>query len=155
MKARLGVESRDELLSLVPSINEFPLRFLTVHGRVARQMYSGRCDDAAVGEVCRAAKMPVVLNGDIAFPPETQALPPGVCSLMVGRGFVRSLGTRGDAGALLLRYAEASRCELFGDAHVLGRMKELAAYWKELPQWRRKWGMMKVSRTLDEFLSLV
>ena len=44
MKTRLGVDRTDELLKLMPMINEFPLRFLTVHARTARQMYEGRCD---------------------------------------------------------------------------------------------------------------
>ena len=66
IKTRLGVERRDELLALMPLINEFPLRFLTVHGRVARQMYEGECDMGAVMQVLSAAKVPVVLNGDLS-----------------------------------------------------------------------------------------
>ena len=46
IKARLGVDRNDELLKLMPMINEFPLRFLTVHARTARQMYTGACDAA-------------------------------------------------------------------------------------------------------------
>ena len=38
VKARLGVDRPDELLALMPLVNLFPLRFLTVHARTARQM---------------------------------------------------------------------------------------------------------------------
>ena len=39
VKARLGFDGNDELLALMPMLNSFPLRFLTVHARNARQMY--------------------------------------------------------------------------------------------------------------------
>ena len=45
VKARLGVDHADELLRLMPILNGFPLRFLAVHARTARQMYDGKCDD--------------------------------------------------------------------------------------------------------------
>ena len=69
---------------------------------------------------------------------------------MVGRSFIRYLGTRDDIADLLDSYIEASRCELHGERPVLGRMKELAAYWKELPRWKRRWQILKIARSLDE-----
>ena len=72
---------------------------------------------------------------------------------MIGRGFVRHLGARDDSPELLRRYIAASRAELHGDRPLLGRMKELVAYWKDLPRWRRKWDVVKVCRTADELLS--
>ena len=157
VKARLGVEKCDELLALMPILNEFPLRFLTVHGRVARQMYEGVCDMAAVMRVVAAAKVPVVLNGDRPLPAGDggEPLPEGVSGLMIGRAFIRSLGARDDARELLRRYAEASRAELFGDRPFLGRMKELVSYWKDLPQWRRRWDMVKVCSSAAEFFSVI
>ena len=65
VKARLGVDRPDELLGLMPVLNEFPLRFLTVHARTARQMYEGDVDLSALEEIRSAAKMPVVANGDL------------------------------------------------------------------------------------------
>ena len=69
---------------------------------------------------------------------------------MIGRSFVRWLGSREDSGELLNRYIAASQTELCGDRPVLGRMKELIAYWKDLPQWRRRWNVIKICRTVDE-----
>ncbi len=74
---------------------------------------------------------------------------------MVGRGFVRALGARDDSAALLRRYVEISRGELNGDHPVLGRVKELVAYWTTAPRWRRLWPLVKISRSIDELLSLV
>ena len=142
VKARLGVERKDELLELMPLINEFPLRFLTVHARTARQMYEGACDGEMFEKVASEAKIPVVYNGDVAWP--------ATGDIMVGRSFIRFLGTRDDIGELLDRYIEASKAELCGERPVLGRMKELLAYWKDLPQWKRRWSVLKLARSLSE-----
>ena len=155
LKARLGVDKPDELLKLMPIINEFPLRHLTVHARTARQMYEGRCDVEMVEKVEKVSKVTVVRNGDVDFPsPDKRrdaASPLG--EVMIGRGFVRWLGTLEDCRELLERYIAASQAELCGDAPVLGRMKELISYWKELPQWKRRWNVIKICRSVDELKS--
>ncbi len=149
VKARLGIERNDELLALMPIVNSFPLRFLAVHARNARQMYDGECDWEAFAKVRDAAKVPVVRNGDIPFPPDGGT--DGGEWTMIGRGFVRHLGMRDDIDGLLARYVEASVEELYGERPVLGRMKELIAYWRDIPRWRRLWPVVKIARTLDEF----
>ena len=149
MKARLGVDRSDELLKLMPMINEFPLRFLTVHARTARQMYTGIVDAGGLEEVRKVAKVPVVYNGDVEFPVEKRSGDRFPVK-MIGRSFVRWLGTRKDSDELLGRYITASQSELCGDRPVLGRMKELIAYWKDLPRWQRRWNIIKLCRTVDE-----
>lgn len=148
VKARLGVERNDELLSLMPMLNSFPVRFLTVHPRNARQMYDGECDWSAFDKVASVAKMPLVRNGDIPFPPPKDGDRP----LMIGRGFIRYIGGIDDIDRLITNYIKASRDELYGDNAVLGRMKELFAYWKDLPRWRRLWPVIKIARSVDELL---
>ncbi|MGN0833481.1 MAG: tRNA-dihydrouridine synthase family protein [Kiritimatiellia bacterium] len=145
LKVRLGIERNDELLGLMPLINGFPLRFLTVHARNARQMYEGPCDLAAAAAVEQAARMPVVRNGDLPFPAGPASRP-----LMIGRSFVRHLGGRADVRELVERYVDASQAELCGVRPVLGRLKELIAYWKDLPAWRRQWPVIKVCRSVEE-----
>ena len=146
VKARLGVDRPDELLGLMPILNEFPLRFLAVHARTARQMYGGAVDEAAFKAVRAAAKMPVVANGDLDWRGGAG---------MVGRSFIRSLGERADIGDLLGRYIAASAEELHGEQPVLGRVKELASYWRDLPQWRRRWNALKICRSADELRSII
>ena len=184
IKARLGVDRKDELLKLMPMINEFPLRFLTVHARTARQMYAGVCDAGGLEEVWKAAKVSIVINGDVEFTvpaasaqhssdrfaaaslvhtrgvvtavPSVSATTRGRVGygdVMIGRSFIRYLGTREDSGDLLNRYIAASQAELCGDRPVLGRMKELIAYWKGLPRWKRRWDVIKLCRTVDELRS--
>lgn len=146
VKARLGVERKDELLALMMLLNAYPLRFLTVHARTAKAMYEGPVDREAFGEIVKAAAMPVVCNGELALG-ETV---PGAAGVMIGRGFIRSLGERGDIGEWLDRYLERSKAELDGEKPVLGRMKELLAYWKDSPRWRRRWEIAKLARNLEE-----
>lgn len=144
VKTRLGFDRNDELLALMPMLNSYPLRFLTVHARNARQMYGGECDWRAYEQAAKVAKMPVVPNGDIPFPPQK------IGEVMIGRSFIRYIGMRDDAKDLLAKYIDASLEELCGPSPVLGRIKELIAYWKELPRWKRLWPIIKIARTLDE-----
>ena len=161
IKARLGVDRNDELLKLMPMINLFPLRFLTVHARNARQMYEGRCDEEMLREVEKVAKVPIVRNGDLdvcgtgILPVRTRTGETPVPRVMIGRSFIRALGARDDIRELLGSYIAASQAELSGDRPVLGRMKELIAYWKELPQWRRRWDIVKMCRTVDELRTII
>ena len=163
LKVRLGVDRNDELLGLMPLINVFPLRCLTVHARNARQMYEGSCDVAMLGEIERVSRVPVVRNGDIPLPGLELRVGVGerklsTCSdyaqssvrCMIGRSFVRYLGGRADARELAERYIDASRAVLCGDKPVLGRMKELISYWKDLPAWRRPWQVVKLCRSVAE-----
>lgn len=143
IKARLGVERTDELLNLMPIINQYPLRFLTVHARTAKQMYEGECDWQAAEKVIEQAVIPVVKNGDLRS------------EGMVGRAFVRWLGEREDARELLVRYIEASQRELSGDRPVLGRMKELLSYWAPSPKWSRRWNLIKICRSVDELRAVI
>jgi len=154
VKARLGVDRNDELLGLMPMLNEFPLRFLTVHPRNARQMYGGCCDREMFRKISEVSKVPIVLNGDVEFPLSDQRRE---CRfpVMIGRSFVRHLGARDDVREMLLRYLAASQAELRADRPVLGRMKELVAYWKDLPRWRRKWSVVKICQSTDELKAII
>lgn len=156
LKIRLGLAAPDELLALMPMINRYPLAVITIHARTARQMYDGNVDLGHFREACAESTNPVLYNGDVWLtldsPPEALANMRGA---MVGRGFVRALGERSDAAALLAGYLERSCAELSGDAPVLGRMKELLAYWKGLPAWKRLWPSIKICRTVGELRAVL
>lgn len=148
IKLRLGIERTDELAELMPIINAFPLRFITVHARTAKQMYEGKCDSAMFETIAAMSAVTTVRNGDVPFPPPAGETRP----LMIGRGFIRSLASRDDIGELLTRYIESSRAELHGERPVLGRLKELIAYWKDFPAWHRRWAVVKISRSIEELM---
>jgi tRNA-dihydrouridine synthase len=149
LKTRLGVDSPGELISLMPIINRYPLKVLTVHARTAQQMYEGSCDMPRFEEVLAAAEVPVMYNGDAGAGDE------GDLPLMVGRRFIRELADRDDSKLLLGRYMEESRQELCGDAALLGRMKELLSYWCREDSWRRKWSAVKICRSTEELSMII
>lgn len=151
VKVRLGMEDPGELERLMPLFNRFPLRFLAVHARTARQMYEGECDREAFEKAAAAASMRVVANGDLPVAPFDGA----GREAMVGRSFIRSLGERQDIGSLLRDYMGISRDELHADRPVLGRMKELISYWRTLPGWKSRWNVVKICRTTQELLLLI
>lgn len=141
IKTRLGVERTDELEKLLPLINEFPLRFLTVHSRTAREMYEGECHHDAFERVKEICRVPLVENGDLDYRNKEG---------MVGRSFIRALGEREDIEELLKKYIEISEAELCGDRPVLGRLKELLSYFKDSPTWSRRWQLIKICRSVEE-----
>ena len=161
VKTRLGLERPDELLELMPMLNRYPLAALTVHARTARQMYAGACDQSAFAAICAASANPVIYNGDIKGLKGFNGFKnlsgfKGLKGVMVGRGFVRELGTRPDSAELLRDYIARSQTELSGDRPVLGRMKELLAYWAESsPRWHRLWPLVKICRSVEELLSII
>jgi hypothetical protein len=145
LKTRLGVNDPDEIFALLPRINRYPLACLTLHARTARQMYEGVCDVGRCDQVARACACPFMPNGD---------LPLSACG-MIGRAFIRDLGMHDNAPVRLRAYMDVSRRELCGERPVLGRVKELVAYWVDLPRWRRLWPLLKIARSIDEFCSVL
>lgn len=145
LKTRLGVESPDEIMALMPIINRYPLAVLTIHARTAEQMYDGVPDVTAFKNALASAAVPVMYNGDAGAVDMDGNVP-----MMIGRGFVRGLADRPDSKELFARYMEAGLRELNGDAHVLGRMKELLSYWCRQPSWSRLWPSVKICRSTDE-----
>jgi len=61
---------------------------ITVHGRTRQQFYKGAVDWRAVGEVKRAVRIPVIVNGDVTDAPSARAAlaQSGADALMIGRG---------------------------------------------------------------------
>ena len=158
VKTRLGVERADEILKLMPMFNRYPLAVLTIHARTARQMYDGACDLQGFREAAAASANPVAYNGDVGTDPSLGTDPRvegKICAFMVGRAFIREIGRRNDASRLLLSYIDACQEEMFGDRPVLGRIKELLAYWAEADnRWRRVWPLAKICRSVDEMKAI-
>lgn len=64
---------------------------IAIHGRTARQSYSGHADWDFVGEVARAVRIPVFGSGDCIEPEQVVSkLAAGVSGVFVGRGVLRN-----------------------------------------------------------------
>jgi len=145
IKMRLGRTKPDEILRLLPVLNHYPLREITIHPRTARQMYAG-LPDLDIFQLClEQSRHRVVYNGDITDLRGFRALAarfPAVGSWMIGRGalsnpFLPTIiknGRDGVAGKvekfkafhddLFARYQD----RLCGPGHLLDRMKGFWTY---------------------------
>jgi tRNA-dihydrouridine synthase B len=145
IKMRLGRAQPDEILRLLPVLNRYPLKEITIHPRTARQMYAGQPDLDMFQRCLEQSHHRVVYNGDITDLQGFRALAarfPNVDSWMIGRGalsnpflpIIIKSGRDGIAGKvekfkafyedLFARY----QARLCGPGHLLDRMKGFWTY---------------------------
>lgn len=150
VKTRLGVDSPDELEKLLPVINRYPLSFVTIHARTAKQMYSGTCDINTFSAVSAMCRHPVIYNGDLPCPVSTATHLPQAAGYMIGRGFLKYSATVPSSKELLLQYLDACESECSSKHAAVGRLKELLSYWRGSAPWAGLWDLIKMCRTPDE-----
>jgi tRNA-dihydrouridine synthase len=145
IKMRLGHNRVDEIFKLLPVLNRYPLKEVTIHPRTARQMYTGLPDLNTFGVCLENCRHRMVYNGDITDLTSFRSLAarfPTVSAWMIGRGalsnpFLPAIiknGHDGIAGKLekfktfyndlFARYQE----RLSGPGHLLDRMKGFWTY---------------------------
>lgn len=91
VKMRLGLTAPGEWRALMPILNSIPMAHVTVHPRVATQMYGGELYLDAFREIADACAHPVVYNGDITSTADIARMAsahPSIAGLMVGRGLL-------------------------------------------------------------------
>jgi len=91
IKLRLGLNDSDEILSLIPILNRFPIKELIIHPRIGMQMYKGQADLGKFSECLRLTTLRVVYNGDIFNAATFNALQkqfPQIDGWMLGRGIL-------------------------------------------------------------------
>ena len=89
VKMRLGYRSANEIDSIVPILNDYPLANVTIHPRIGKQMYSGTPDLTRFAEVLPKLKHKVIYNGDICSLYDYERIRrmfPMVKDVMIGRG---------------------------------------------------------------------
>ena len=136
VKMRIGQESAEESMRLLPVVNEMPLKHVVLHPRLGKQQYKGIPDKEAFGRFFEGCRHPMVYNGDVISSEQIGAIVeafPGLKGVMVGRGLLARpwLFTDKEPMAVLrgmhervYRYA----CEtLQGDSQILAR---LHAFWE-------------------------
>jgi tRNA-dihydrouridine synthase len=143
LKVRLGYESDQELLRLMPLFNEYPIQEITVHARTGIQMYDGIVNLDGFEKCSSVSRHKIIYNGDIATIDMFNLLKkrfPSVHAWMIGRGVVGLpfllKAIRGDGYARDISQLRKFHDELYlrnsrilhGPSHLLGKMKELWSY---------------------------
>ena len=90
VKVRLGFDENN-IVEIVKMCEDSGADFVTVHGRTAKQMYSGRADLDAIALAKASVKIPVFGNGDVTDAQTCAGmLATGVDGVMIGRGAIGS-----------------------------------------------------------------
>ncbi|MBP3254226.1 MAG: tRNA-dihydrouridine synthase family protein [Bacteroidales bacterium] len=93
LKVRLGINNSTELQNLVPVINSYPLKSVTVHSRTQVQQYQGRPNLDEFERFALQIKPTVVYNGDIFSAEDFTKLKmrfPFIKHWMIGRGILQN-----------------------------------------------------------------
>lgn len=65
IKMRLGYESNQEILQLLPILNKYKLKNLVIHPRLGKQLYKGQVDLEAFERCTENTDHKIIYNGDI------------------------------------------------------------------------------------------
>lgn len=91
IKMRLGLNSPQEIFSIIPILNDFPLANVTIHPRTGRQQYDGQVDLNTFEQVLPLLHHPIIYNGDICTISDYRRLQhrfPQINHFMIGRGIL-------------------------------------------------------------------
>jgi len=91
MKMRLGYENSEEILQVLPILDNYPLKNIAIHARIGKQLYKGGVNLDAFQECINNTKHKLYYNGDIntvARFHEMQKQFPSIDHWMIGRGLI-------------------------------------------------------------------
>ncbi len=93
IKTRLGLNSSEDISSLIPIFNRYPLDHVVIHPRTGKQGYSGEVDLEGFKKASQQLKTVVCYSGDIKTFQDFQSLRlkiPQVSHFLIGRGALRN-----------------------------------------------------------------
>lgn len=91
VKARLGLKGNREIFSILPILNDAPLNHVTIHPRIASQMYKGPLDLTTFAECLSQSTHPTIFNGEVDTLEkihELERIHPQLGGVMIGRGLL-------------------------------------------------------------------
>jgi tRNA-dihydrouridine synthase len=119
MKMRLGYNTTDEILDVLPILDSYPLKNIAIHARIGKQLYKGGVHLDAFKKCVDTAKHILYYNGDITtvegFRKMQQQLPT-IDHWMIGRGLISDPFLPSMIKSNTTQYPE-NRLALFSDFH--------------------------------------
>lgn len=91
MKMRLGYDTTEEILDVLPVLETYPIKNIAIHARIGKQLYKGGVHLDAFQECIDQTKLKLYYNGDItsvAKFKEMQERFPSIDHWMIGRGLI-------------------------------------------------------------------
>ncbi len=171
IKTRLGLNRNDELLNLLPRLKDYPISEIIIHGRLGSQLYRGTIDQDAFAECLGVSSHSIVYNGDICTLADFKRLEgkfPTIQKWMIGRGALANPFLAGEIKGIAtkerLKQLHGFHQELFdcyrellsGQAHLLGRLKQLWFYLSDFfPPQQKTWKKIKKCKTEEKYRQLV
>jgi tRNA-dihydrouridine synthase B len=173
IKTRLGLNHPEELSTLLPRLNDYPLQEIIIHARLGKQLYKGTTDIPSFAGCLGLSRHQVVYNGDITTPAIFEGLQqqfPTVRRWMIGRGILAdpflARTIKGETFSprqrvVMLRdfhrdLYEGYKDSLAGSSHLLGRMKQIWFYLTaSLPEQQKLWKKIRKSSTEANYLATI
>ena len=144
IKTRIGRRNSDEIKTLLPIFNSFPIEELIIHPRLGVQLYKGMVDLEIFADCLEASTNPVSYNGDICTLDDFNKLSerfPTLQRWMIGRGALTDPFLPGSIKGITvpddyLQIIKSFHDDLYnlysqrlsGNSHLLGRMKAVWFY---------------------------
>mgnify|MGYP002511749132 FL=1 len=91
IKMRLGLTDESEGISLLPILNDTPLKHITLHPRLGTQQYNGTADLDAFERFAEQTTHRLIYNGDLKTPTDVHAITErfsNLAGIMMGRGLL-------------------------------------------------------------------
>jgi len=91
MKMRLGYENTEEILHVLPVLENYPIKNISIHARIGKQLYKGGVHLNAFQKCIENTNHQLYYNGDISSVAkfrEMQQTFPTIKNWMIGRGLI-------------------------------------------------------------------
>lgn len=91
MKMRMGYDSPDEILSVFPILEKYPIKNIAIHARIGKQLYKGGVNLSAFETCLKKSSQLIYYNGDITSVKVFNELKNRFTSIhhwMIGRGLI-------------------------------------------------------------------
>lgn len=85
VKTRLSFDGNQNLIEFAKGLENAGANMITIHGRTAKQMYTGKADFTNIYELKKNLNIPVICNGDILSYDDGMAKVQDLDGFMIGR----------------------------------------------------------------------